>query len=667
MDYTFNISEKRQSIKWKMMFILFAIFFLIGLILGIVNLNGVEQSMQENMSGKMESIIESFKYTVDSKVNDLKIAQNFILNDQETIRLFENREREKLSEKYLGLFQNTLKPRFKVNIFQFHIPPATSFLRIHKPGKFGDDLSRFRNTVVHANKEKIVQAGIEVGKYGASIRVVYPVENNNIHIGSVELGADYIDLMENVARSLKVNFAIGIDENVLKNAGFKLKTETIKKGNIVYYYFSNKKIQHILNTNEIEKEVRLVELEDKIYANSSFILSDYSQASIGTIVITQDITELMGNAKTAVYKKIALLFLFIFIVAVIIYYILTKSIFSPLLLAVNNLELISRGDLTATLDHNSNDELGRLTQTINDMSSSLKTMVSGIREKAETLSGSAEEFTAISQGMLSNSENLAEKSASVSSAAEEMNVNMSSISAAAEQSSSNIANVVTTTEEMASTVSEISQNTAQAQQIASRAVEAALSASEKINQLGNSAEDISRVIEVINDIADQTKLLALNATIEAARAGEAGKGFAVVANEVKELARQTNEATEGITQKINNMQESAGISVKEINNISSVISEINEITAGIASAVEEQAVTTKDISGNIGHAAQGVSDVTISVSQAGEASKLIAEDIATLNEESNEARQASQQVESGVSNMAQLSKDLKQLVENFKL
>ncbi len=667
MSYNFNVSEKRQSIKWKMTGFLFGIFIVIGIILFFVNLNGVKQSLQKNMEGKMETIIESFQYNVASKVNDLKITQNFILNDRETIDLFANREREKLSDKYLSLFQNTLKPRFKVNIFQFHVAPATSFLRIHKPGKFGDDLSRFRKTVVHANSDKIVQAGIEVGKYGASIRVVYPVENNGEHIGSVELGADYIDLMENVARSLKVDFAIGIKENVLKAAGFKLKTKTIKKGNIVFYHFSGDLIKKLIDNYKFGNDVHIEEIDNRTIAFSSFELKDYSMADIGRIIISKDITKLLNDAKAAVYGKIALLFMFIFIVAIIIYFLLTRSVFSPLSLAVKSLELVAEGDLTNTLQYHSNDELGRLTETINEMSANLRKMVSDIREKAETLTTSSQEFSSISNGMMSNSENLSEKSASVSSAVEEMNVNMSTIAAASEQSSTNITNVVSTTEEMASTVSEISQNTAQAQQIASRAVEAAVSASEKINALGHSAEDISRVIEVINDIADQTKLLALNATIEAARAGEAGKGFAVVANEVKELARQTNEATEGITTKIKAMQESTGISVKEINKISSVISEINEITAGIASAVEEQAVTTKDISGNLGHAAQGVNDVNTSVNQAGEAVRLIAEDITTLNKETKEVKNASQQVENGVKNMTQLSNDLKQLVENFKL
>ncbi|WP_397453934.1 methyl-accepting chemotaxis protein [Pseudomonas sp. NA-150] len=141
-------------------------------------------------------------------------------------------------------------------------------------------------------------------------------------------------------------------------------------------------------------------------------------------------------------------------------------------------------------------------------------------------------------------------------------------------------------------------------------------ASEQIRSLAQSAEAITKVLDVIRSIAEQTNLLALNAAIEAARAGDAGRGFAVVADEVRALAHRTQSSTREIEQMIDSIQggtQSAVLSMSHTNDhahstlniaeaagkalveISRAVSEINERNLTIASAAEQQANVAREV------------------------------------------------------------------------
>ena len=173
-----------------------------------------------------------------------------------------------------------------------------------------------------------------------------------------------------------------------------------------------------------------------------------------------------------------------------------------------------------------------------------------------------------------------------------------------------VSSIATAAEQMSMTVSEIARNSEHARSSTEHAVQSVGCAQKRVDELGIAATEINKIIDVIVEIAEQTKLLALNATIEAARAGEAGKGFAVVAGEVKDLAKQTSDATNDIRQKIATMQSSTEHTIREITHINGVIGEVDKLVATIAASVEEQSITTRDISGNIRQVATIVADMT---------------------------------------------------------
>jgi methyl-accepting chemotaxis protein len=187
------------------------------------------------------------------------------------------------------------------------------------------------------------------------------------------------------------------------------------------------------------------------------------------------------------------------------------------------------------------------------------------------------------------------------------------VASAAEQATVSVQTVASASEELSSSISEISRQVVHSAEISGRAVEAADTTNKTIQELAEGSQRIGEVIDLINDIAEQTNLLALNATIEAARAGEAGKGFAVVASEVKNLATQTARATDEIGAQITAIQGSTDEAVTAIGGISSTISEMSEIATSIASAVEEQGAATNEISRNVQEAASGTADVTKSI------------------------------------------------------
>jgi len=203
---------------------------------------------------------------------------------------------------------------------------------------------------------------------------------------------------------------------------------------------------------------------------------------------------------------------------------------------------------------------------------------------------------------------------------------LSTIGASAStQTSANVQAVASGSEELAASVAEISRQVVHALKITDEAVKEAEHTNAVVSGLSQAAQKIGDVVDMINNIAGQTNLLALNATIEAARAGEAGRGFAVVASEVKQLAEQTAKATSEIGAQIASVQTTTDQAVRAISSISGIISQINSISSSIASAVEEQSSVTRNMSGNMQQAAQGVEAVMKSMTEIAHSSQMVDE------------------------------------------
>ncbi|MFZ6800885.1 methyl-accepting chemotaxis protein [Undibacterium sp. Di24W] len=257
---------------------------------------------------------------------------------------------------------------------------------------------------------------------------------------------------------------------------------------------------------------------------------------------------------------------------------ITRAITRPLHTAVDLARRVADGDLTATVEVESKDEIGQLMLALNQMSESLINIVSQVRAGTDTIaSGSSQ----IATGNLDLSTRTEEQASSLEETASSM-------------------------EELTSTVKQNADNARQANKLASSASDVAVRGGGVVSQvvttmgsINESSKKIVDIISVIDGIAFQTNILALNAAVEAARAGEQGRGFAVVASEVRTLAQRSAAAAKEIKFLIDDsvakvaegsrLVASAGSTMDEIvtsvQRVSDVISEItaasNEQTAGI--------------------------------------------------------------------------------------
>jgi len=318
---------------------------------------------------------------------------------------------------------------------------------------------------------------------------------------------------------------------------------------------------------------------------------------------------------------------------------------------VRQLAPLKEGDLTQRLPNRHRDELDEIAGSVNDFVAELQQIVRKTRERSDHLAGAAVQLASASAGVLQGSGQQSDAASAVAASVEEFSVSIDQVSDNAGQA-----------EQKATRSGELSRSGGQGVGDAiaeiGRIEQAVGEAAGRMQTLDQQARDISSIVNVIKEVADQTNLLALNAAIEAARAGEQGRGFAVVADEVRKLAERTTSSAQEITAMVMSVQQST-------EQATVAMQEGNELVAQSARRIEEAGNSMQQIGESSAGVVQSVGEISTALREQRIAGAEIARNVESIAQMAQAGREAASEVSSAAQQLERLAQELQEEVVRF--
>lgn len=531
------------------------------------------------------------------------------------------------------------------------------------------------------------------------------------------LAVDHIIEDLQVALDKKLNLLI-YDERI--SADMEIRTNLIQG----YILFKNEKYRdefeeetekskilekEILDITESEKMRGLIEKKQQWDQIAEDILSkvDSGQVNLATNLLSEDLRplgkqlledfrsfaenrekemkdlgqEILGRGRQIQFN-IVLLATCIFIFGISFIFTFPRFLLNPLKKVTERMMAIGNQDLSLeSLEVKSEDEVGQMAVAMNDLQEKLKSVVMNMK--------------AVSDTVMMNSQELSHSASEVTAGAEQVSKTMQELANGAELQSNRASDLATKTAEfitdvhetydhgqrisdttktvlhMTDTGTSLMDSSHQQMQDIRRVVETVAA---KVQTLYQKSHDISKLVVVIKEVADQTNLLSLNAAIEAARAGEAGRGFAVVADEVKKLAEKTSISVKEITNLVQDIENhfddvltSLADEYKVVEMGTEQIEKTHKTFEDIKKSVDVMVDSVKAATENLNHFVSGSSEMNKFIQDIAAFSQELSAGIEETSATTQETESLMEEVNSNSEQLADLAQELNQLVHQFKI